>query len=122
MASVTQQKAPVARQRKSHRKSRLGCGNCKLRSIKVPSSPLSSILSTPAHHHPSLVRRDQTNLHALPQERLRLQLHARHAVPPARPRRRRLQARRPGEPDAAAAGAPPARARRAARRGEHGRV
>lgn len=34
-------KTVVIRQRKPHRKSRLGCGNCKLRSVKVQSSSSS---------------------------------------------------------------------------------
>ncbi|CAM1509868.1 Fc.00g002030.m01.CDS01 [Cosmosporella sp. VM-42] len=34
MTSITQEAPPIVRQRKSHRKSRLGCGNCKLRSVK----------------------------------------------------------------------------------------
>lgn len=49
MASKPKEKNMPVRQRKSHRKSRLGCGNCKLRSVKVsPCHPPSH----PATHPP----------------------------------------------------------------------
>ncbi|UKZ64089.1 uncharacterized protein TrAtP1_005308 [Trichoderma atroviride] len=35
----------TARKRKTHRKSRLGCGNCKIRSVKVQSHALLVSLS-----------------------------------------------------------------------------